>query len=330
MEYVKELLELGNKLTKWLNGSFIWVELDYALTLSEISNPYFTPIMQKKAISSICNSYLNKKMLYEWLDNYPLLNKSIAKGKKKKIAVVMAGNLPLVGFFDLICVLVSGNTPLIKLSSKDSYLMKILFPDLKYISKEELINEDFDAIITMGANQAAQFFESKFPNIPKLIRRSRYSVGIINGSETNSDLEALADDILLYYGMGCRSVSKIFVPKNYDFSSLASFMNSRLQSYMTPFFEKMYKRSRAILMMSDRDCYYDTGKFLFVNKLEGEIQIATVGYKEYNDENDLRDYFTKNSTSIQKIYTTFGSAQKPSLTDYPDGEDVLKFLENLN
>lgn len=325
MMNVECFVGLGKRIRAWLDGRVTWPELDAAVSESERTNPYFTELMQRKSLESICEMYLDETEIRKWLSCYDIAG---GNGKKKRIGVVMAGNIPLVGFLDLFCVLISGNEPLVKLSSKDPYLMRVLFPDVRFLEKEEFMLSEPDALITMGGDAAASYFDKAFGGIPRLIRRSRFSIAFLDGSESYRQLLSLADDMLLYYGLGCRSVTRLMLPAGYDYGMLTATLREKMEEYGSPFFEKMYRRSRALLSMQGAD-FHDTGSFLLVRSADDDVQIACANCLVYSKESEAEDFFVRKSEQIQKLYRTFGSAQRPSLSDYPDGEDVMAFILNI-
>ena len=187
-------------------------------------NPLFTVDMQRVALSAVCNKFLNINCLKEWLLPY---HKKIFK-RDKKIGIVMAGNLPLVGFHDLLTVMASGCCANVKLSAKDRCLIPVLFEMLceinpfwrKRVTFSEALPENIDLLMATGGEQTSVLMDSLYNQIPKITRTSRSSIAILNGYETVDELQNLADDIFLYYGMGCRSVSTLLVPQEYSFEPL--------------------------------------------------------------------------------------------------------------
>lgn len=309
---------LGKRILGYLEGTLGWEELSEAIALSEEENPYFTSYMQRYALKTISTHFLDEKKLREWCGNISVLSNT------KKIGIVMAGNIPLVGFQDLLCVLVSGAEPVIKLSSKDKRLMPVLFPDLKYCSSQELLAEDIDALITMGGDEAAAFYSKAFPGIPSLIRGSRFSAAVISGSETDRELNSLCEDISLYYGLGCRSVTYLLVNQNFDIQHFAKVMAEKSNTLVTKFSHSFFVKNCAVLTLEGVP-FIAAEPFLFVESDEYFLSPGMVGYRRYSSEEEIEEFVKGNRDVIQKIYRNFGIAQCPSPDDYPDGKDTLDF-----
>ncbi len=328
-ENCAKLVQLGKKIERWLlsPNEYSWEDLENAIILGSELNPFFTPKMQRFALENIVKNYLSEQALINVVESYSLENGTSKMAHR--VGIVMAGNLPLVGIADLIICIITGNTPIIKLSSKDPYLLPVFFPELSYVSSQELENTDLDALVTMGSNQAADYFKLSFPSLPKLLRASRTSYAVLKGDETDNELKALAEDILMYYGMGCRSVSKIFVPENYDFSQLSTYINAVLDNHPLGLFSKLYLKNRALFKMRGEN-YVDTGKFLFLNTDNLDLPLGICSFVNYKDITEPGEFFKRNHNHIQKVYTEFGGAQAPLLTDYPDGVDLILWLRNLD
>lgn len=337
---IPALSSLGDKLRLWLWGGLVWKELDDAIEVSAKENPWFTPYMQRHALSTICDTFLNKAALEQWLaktgtvgsdallEEGNLGNGDISsRGEPSgtfRCGIVMAGNIPLVGFHDLVCVLASGCAPVVKLSSKDKRLLPVLFPELEYT--DSMPQNGIDALITMGSDLSADYFRKHFGDIPTLIRGSRYSCGVLSGGESEADLQKIAEDILLYFGFGCRSISVLLVPEQYDFTPLSNAVNQFAEVIGIPQFHQLYLKTRAILTM-EQEPFIDTGHMTFVPKTEGtHIGITSLGYVTYSSEKEKESFLSNNISHIQKIFTIFGFAQRPELDDYPDGKDTMQFL----
>jgi Acyl-CoA reductase (LuxC) len=313
-----------------LTGSPEWEEAKHKASLI---NPWFTPEFIDIAARNIALNFLDKQKLESWTSSY-----KIREVSPKKIGIVMAGNIPLVGFHDLLCVFISGHKAIIKPSSKDETLIKHLIQ--KLAEWDETINEQVffaemlkgcDAYIATGSNNSARYFEYYFKKYPSIIRRNRTSVAVLDSSETAAELERLADDVHLYFGMGCRNVTKIFVPKDYDFIPL-----------LTSF--KKYDRFKDHHKYKNNYDYYLAlhilnGKFYMANEsillLENSSifsPISQLNYEFYTDKNVVME----NLRSLEYLqcaighdHLPFGQAQIPSLTDYADGIDTINFLINL-
>ena len=327
---ISYFIKLGKRLKAWEKGEEKWPELDEAIKKSAIDNPFFTPFMQHYAINSLLSTFLNEEALEKWYSSYEkyFSARRHINNVNKKIAIVMAGNIPLVGFHDLMCVIISGAIPIVKMSSKDRYLFPVLFPQIKFSTNYEILDTPIDALITMGSDKTAGVLSYKFRNIPTIIRGTRFSYAIIKGNETHDELLALADDMLLYFGLGCRSVQHLFVPDGYDFSSLISAINSKEFMVNTPFFINSYRQAKALNIV-EGNMYIDAKPLILIESHEIFTSYAVVNFERYNNADILDAFYQINFDIIQKKYDNFGQAQKPSLDDYPDGIDTMKFLFDL-
>ena len=256
--------------------------------------------------------------------------------------MVAAGNIPAVAFHDILTVLAAGWRPLVKLSSKDRHLLPVLFPGVEFCSSAD--GWWVDALLTMGGDAAAAYFETHFPDIPKIIRSSRFSMAVLTGNEDSSALEALAEDMLLYYGLGCRSVTCLLVPQGYDLSgAMAAAEAFALKHWERPGSDN-HRKNRAVLTLSGEE-FLDSGTVIFRNlrplipgapedislcrPLDMSLHTGEVWYVEYRSENEVEKFIEANVNRIQKIIRNFGSAQSPSPEDWPDGADALDMLTRL-
>ncbi|WP_276372450.1 acyl-CoA reductase [Chryseolinea sp. H1M3-3] len=309
-------------------------------TLAErirIENAWFTESNLRMAVSGIV-SFLDEKKLRSWLSAYPLVTRS-----PKIVALIMAGNIPLVGFHDLLCVLINGDIALIKPSSKDSILLRIITDKLaainpgfadKIIYTERL--KDFDAVIATGSDNSSRYFEYYFGKYPHIIRKNRTSVAILNGHEDEKDLEKLGKDVFSYFGLGCRNVSKLYVPRGYDFQRLFKSWQVYKDLDMHHKYHNNYHYQRTVLLVATIP-YLDTG-FVLLQESERLVSpIAVLYYEYYNAEEDLSRKLNTVQDKLQCIVgnflpatVKFGEAQCPGLNDYADGIDVMFFLRGLD
>lgn len=304
------------------------------------NNPWFGCEQIKQSLLSISSSIAQDK-IHSWIKHYPKLNKV---SNPKKIGIVMAGNIPLVGFMDFFYVIMSGNKALVKLSSDDNVLLPALIEILKginhkfaeYIKIYDGILSGFDAIIATGSNNTSRYFEYYFGKYPNIIRKNRSSLAILKGDETDEELELLANDMTSYYGLGCRNVSKIFVPKNYDFDQLHKVLskrNSILEFYK---YRNNYDYRKSIFIIN-RTPFIDCQSLLLTENSGLSSPISVVYFDYYNSEKEITDYFEKNREEIQCVVgniddnkvVAFGMTQAPKLNDYADNVDVMEFLLNL-
>jgi hypothetical protein len=305
------------------------------LNKAEILNPWFTKDNIDVAISSIDNM-LEYSSLREWMSNYLMEEPDI-----KTILLVMAGNIPLVGFHDLLCVLLSGNKVIVKLSSKDGVLVESIIdkiislePKMKdfIVVTENFIQQDFDATIATGSDNSSKYFNYYFKSSNSIIRKNRRSIAILDGSETNQELKALADDIFLYFGLGCRSVSKLFLPINYDLDKLFKAFHKYKDVINHLKYSNNYDYNKTICLMNKQKLL-DNGFILLKEDSSIQSPISMLFYEYYNNRQELDNYIHLNQSLFQCVVSKkdvpFGKSQFPKLNDYADNIDTLDFLTNL-
>lgn len=340
---------LGNFLHKYLaNKNFSpgdilnqnhGMRLTEAIQEAHARNQWFTIENISFAIDSIARN-LNRQQLSAWTRMYPELD---AEGKKPKtFAVIMAGNIPLVGFHDFLSVLISGNCIQAKVSSKDSVLLNIIAALLIEIQPEfapfiQITDEkisDFDAVIATGSDNSSRYFNYYFRQYPALIRKNRTSVAILNGKETDEEMAALATDIFMYFGLGCRNISKLIVPEKYDFAPL--FKNSNAFSHIIHHnkYANNYEYNKAVYLVNNIP-HLDNGYLMVKEDTQLFSPVGVVYYETYKDLKDATQQVSLLKDKIQCIVTKeksvpeaipFGSAQQPDLLDYADGADTLQFI----
>ena len=295
-------------------------------------NSWFLPDFIEKAISQIAHQFLTKEALMEWTAAYPQI---ADKMTHKKVGIVMAGNIPLVGFHDLLSTLIAGHTAVVKLSSKDTVGMEYIMNTLIEVEpqwKEYIIVQshlkDCDAYIATGSNNTSRYFEQYFGKYPHIIRSNKTSIAILDGRESNADLDLLADDMMLYFGRGCRNVTQVWVPEGYDFIPLLN----ALKKYNYIIDEHKYRHNydyQLALLMMTRQFYMDTNAILLSENPSPFAAIAQIHYQFYTPSQPP----VVNPAEIQCIVgkggLSFGSLQKPSLQQYADGVDTLVFLTSL-
>lgn len=335
---INTFVELGTK----LKGSTRIEEISNLIEDACHFNPWFTKENMESAINAIAES-LTKEKLEKWLK--PYIQKIEENSNPKRIGVIMAGNIPLVGFHDFLSVLISGNIFLGKLSSADRILLpklsEILFeiePEFKKdISFTEDKLTDFDAIIATGSNNTSRYFEFYFSKYPNIIRKNRNGVAVLTGNETPEQLELFADDVFLYFGLGCRNVSKLFVPRNYDFAMLMDAFKKYIEYSNHNKYFNNYEYNKAIYLVNG-DKHYDNGFVLLKEDNRFSSPISVLYFEYYNDLATLESYLDEKVEYIQCIVTEsevftnavkLGKAQYPELWDYADGVDTMEFLWNL-
>lgn len=318
------------------------IKLEEAIQQSCNLNPWFTRENILQALHSIGNS-LEESKTEHWL--FPYSNKLNLSKVQKTVALVMAGNIPLVGFHDFFCVLVSGHKALIKLSSNDNKLLPVLSQILinaepSFVGQIEFTENKlagFDAVIATGSNNSSRYFEYYFGKYPHIIRKNRNSVAILTGNETQEELNLLERDIFSYFGMGCRNVSHLFVPQDYSFD--------RFFESMTPFstianhnkYKNNYDYQKTIYMINIIP-FLDNG-FMLVKEYPGySSPVSVLHYSSYKDIKEVVNQIQKDKEQIQCVVAhqnlvdgciPFGKAQQPELWDYADGIDTMEFLLNL-
>lgn len=297
-------------------------------------NGWFIPGFIDLAANNIQEEFLQKEKLEQWTSHYHLDDNLGGKN----IGIVMAGNIPMVGFHDLLSVFISGHRQIIKLSTKDDILLRHLAE--KLIEWEPAVNEYIqfadllkgcDAYIATGSNNSARYFEQYFSKYPNIIRRNRTSVAILTGEETEDELNALSDDIHQYFGLGCRNITRIFVPEGYDFVPLLGSFDKYKYFSDHHKFKNNFDYQLSILLMNN--IYYMTnGTTLLVENNDNFTAISRLNYSFYKDQNKLAETL-KGNADIQcitgKNVIPFGQAQRPQLMDYADGVDTMQFLLSL-
>ena len=314
--------------------------MNHAIARAGINNPWFNPLACKTALLNIAEFQLNESKLRKWLEAYKINDITAPK----TVAIVMAGNIPLVGWHDLMCVILSGNKAQIKLSSKDEELPKHLINMLVSIEPEvqEQIHlverlHDFDAVIATGSNNTTRYFDYYFGKYPNIIRKGRNSVAILTGKESNHEQYLLGKDIFSFYGLGCRNVSKIYVPGGYDFIPLLDSLKPFESEMDFHKYDNNYTYHKSILLIN-RVHHYDTG-FLLLKEDKGLASaVSVLHYEFYDSVEQLKQRLEEEKEGIQCIVgnthegianVAFGQTQSPELWDYADGVDTMEFLIKL-
>lgn len=300
------------------------------------ANPWFIPEFIEQAATAISTQYLDKDKLKAWTTQYKV---TALNDHPKRVGLVMAGNIPMVGFHDMLCIFVSGHRQLIKLSSKDDVLIPHLVSKLIEWDNEveELIEfadklTNCEAYIATGSNNSSRYFDYYFGKFPHIIRRNRTSVAVLDGTENSHEMEALADDVQMYFGLGCRNVTKLYVPEGYNFEPLLQALNKYEHFMDYHKYRHNYDYQLALLMMGNK-MYMTNGATLLNQNVSLFTAISQLHYQFYTDSEQLMETLEGN-TDIQCIVSRstvpFGAAQTPSLTDYADGIDTMKFLVQLH
>ena len=327
----QQRLELMVRLGEYMSSSD--PGLEYAIKKASVENPWFSETFIRMSLNHISRQYLNAVLLEEWFCKY--LDPVQQDCLPRNIGLVMAGNIPLVGFHDMLCGFLSGHHLLLKPSSKDKVLVDHVLQVLEqwsdecgiYFQMPDLL-KNCDAYIATGSDNTARYFEYYFRNKPHLIRKNRTSVGVLDGTESAEDLTALADDLFQYYGMGCRNVTQLYVPEGYTFETLLCSLQG--YSHLADFhrYKHNYDYQLALLLLNRRS-YMSTPFMLLVEDPSHFSPISVVHYQTYTDLSGLLQTL-KTDPSIQGIagkgLTPFGTMQQPRLQDFADGVDTMKFL----
>ncbi len=329
---IQAFVALGNFLKDPQNAT----TLEQWADIAHHQNSWFTPHHVAQSLQTIADNFLTISSLQNWANTYNIPSQASVS---RKVGVVMAGNIPAVGFHDLLCVVMSGHTCVAKLSSQDTFLMQALIGQLQIIAPaipiviaEQL--KEVEAIIATGSDNTARYFEYYFKNKPHIIRKNRSSVAILNGQETVEDFEALGYDITAYYGLGCRNISKLYVPTGYNFSPFYDTIESYGDIFLHHKYKNNYDYNKSIYLVNGIK-HYDNG-FLVLTQHESLVSpISVVFYEEYASLTELTSKIEQHSDKIQCIASkdawfassvAFGKTQKPSLTEYADSIDTMRFL----
>jgi hypothetical protein len=312
------------------------VSLQEIVNKTFIYNTWFTIDNINQALQNIAIEFLNKEKLENWISGY---GSKITTHDTKTIAIVAAGNIPMVAFHDILCVLTSGNKLQLKLSEKDQYLLPFLLeqliniePDFKELISIQFKLEKFDAIIATGSNNTAKHFAYYFGKYKNIIRRNRNSVAILTGEETKEDIENLGHDIFDYFGLGCRNVSKIFVPEKYDLYSLKDSLSKHIGVNQHNQYMNNLDYQRTLYLMNQTPLI----DIDFINIVENNSlhsPISCLHVERYKTLEDVKKNIDEQSENIQcvigKGYLEFGKSQQPGLSDYADNVDTMEFILNL-
>jgi hypothetical protein len=334
-ELISGLSELGKQL---LDPDQQLAEL---INTEHIYNAWFTPDSVKNAVNAIGNM-LNETDLTTWISKYNLPKNTPAK----KIGLILAGNIPLVGFHDVLCVLVSGNHALIKASTQDARLIKhilgmLVTIDDRFADQFSFVDRlvGFDSVIATGSNNSSRYFEYYFGKVPHIIRKNRNSVAVITGQETAEQLHDLGHDIFDYFGLGCRNVSKLLIPKNYNIATFFEAIESYKGIIDHNKYNNNYGYNRSIFLVGSEQ-HLDNG-FLLLKENESLASPLGVLYYSYYDElpsvektidtiaDEIQCVVTATPLNVTSQTVSFGQSQHPQLWDYADGIDTMDFLSDL-
>ena len=332
---IKAFSDLG----LYLNAVENQAEIELWADRASHQNNWFTVENTKKSLKIIADYYLQEDFLTQWTELYEIPDKPKTV---KSVGVIMAGNIPAVGFHDMMTIVLSGHVCMAKLSSQDSFLMTTLIEKLLEINPNleiriaDRLNE-VDALIATGSDNSARYFEYYFRNKPHIIRKNRTSVAILNGNEIEEDFLNVGKDITDYYGLGCRNISKMYVPEKYDFTKFYDSIESLGDIFYHNKYKNNYDYNKSIYLVNMMP-HFDNG-FMILAPSEALVSpISVIFYEEYKNEEDLKEIIEENKDKIQCIVSknswiekslNFGDAQKPKLWDYADGVDTMAFLLSL-
>jgi len=343
---IKVFAELGSFLSQFansrktehhLNNTF-FDKFENAVLYAEAKNKWFTRSVQQQAFAAWALS-LQEEKLYEWMARYPDFK---AAKSPKRIGVVMAGNIPLVGFHDFLTVLITGNIVLAKMAKDDAQLLPLikeilleLDPDLneRIFLVDRIDNPD--AVIATGSNNSARYFEAYFGKYPHVIRKNRTSVALISGNESQEQLKAMGSDIFSYYGLGCRNVSKIYVPRGYNLDNIFGAIVSFDDVVNNNKYVNNYEYYRTIYMLNQIP-FLENGFVIFKEDDALHTPISVIHYEYYDDLKTVQHHLDEKSDELQCVVGNgeglipFGKAQQPKLWDYADGVDTVEFLQKLS
>lgn len=308
---------------------------------AEHQNNWFTPQNVAKAFEAIETEMLDEGKLSAFINRYNFTENN----NPKTIGVLMAGNIPLVGFYDAMCVFLSGHVLWAKLSSQDEVLMKAILNKIieiephadSFIKIVERLNH-VEALIATGSDNTAMHFEQYFKHVPKIIRKNRSSVAVLTGKETKASLEQLGTDIFSYYGLGCRNVSKFYIPKDFKPDSFYEAIEPMGEVMKHHKYKNNYDYNRSVLLVNGTQ-HFDNGFLMLQPSNQLVSPISVIFTEEYSNQEDLQQKLNSHLDRTQCIVSenawlsgsfAFGTAQKPGLTDFADGVDVLQFLSEIN
>lgn len=337
---IEGLVHLSDYIKTFLNANSEFQSSDdeafqSVLKRSEVENPWFTQQNQRFALHQWAN-LLTKENLTSWLSDYRTTS------QLKKVGLILAGNIPMVGFHDVISVVLSGHLPVIKFSSKDQRVLPFLLAKWNELSngnvKFEIVEklENFDAVIATGSNNTARYLEYYFKNHLSIIRKNRTSLAVISGDESNADLQLLADDIFTYFGLGCRNVTRIFVPENFTIDRIFENFIQHKDVINHHKYANNYEYNRAIYLLN-QEKFWDNNFVMLKEDNSLFSPLSVINVSRYSDISDVKSFIAENETDIQAIVAKpelglensviFGEAQKPALDTYADHVDTMRFLE---
>lgn len=338
-QFLKQFVQPNkNESLSGLNAIF-YDDMEYLILRQKDLNGWFDKENVMFALNAISESLSNEE-LTEWMTPY-----SINEDINKRVGIIMAGNIPLVGFHDFLSVLITGNTVVAKMASGDNTLLRkmgevLIAIEPKFNEKIFFVDklENFNAVIATGSNNSSRYFDAYFGKYPHIIRKNRNSVAIINENDTPIDLKALGQDIFQYYGLGCRNVSKLYIPKNYR---IDNFFEAIFEDYknvaMHNKYANNYDYNKAVYLLADQKML-DNDFVLLREDVALTSPVGVINYEFYENISELEEKLKSLENEIQCVVSSnntpiatfaFGEAQCPKLNDYADGVDTIQFLNEL-
>jgi len=331
-------MNLAERITLMVKlGEYLTEDSDELKTVKQKAfeqNKWFTEEFINFSFKQISTHYLNRGKL-EWWVQYYHIDDNISP---KKIGIVMAGNIPLVGFHDFLSVFITGHHQAIKLSEKDDVLLKHLIeklamwnPKVSNVVHIAALLKDCDAYIATGSNNSARYFHHYFGKYPSIIRSNKTSVAVLSGGETVDQLTNLSDDVFIYFGLGCRNVSKLFVPEDYDFTMLINaFKKYNYFSDITKY-RNNYDYNLALFIMNNK--FYMANGCIILSENESVFSpVSVLHYSFYKNKRNVFEELNQNENIqciVGEAHVPFGKSQEPGLFDYADGIDTMQFLLTL-
>ncbi|MCB0396305.1 MAG: acyl-CoA reductase [Flavobacteriales bacterium] len=313
-----------------------------AVASAEVRNRWFTPQHSLNAAMAL-GEMLNKQDLDIWISRYKEKDAGISS---KNVGLVLPGNVPMVGFHDLMCVLMAGHVAQVKYASDDAVLLPFLINRLEehnagigeQVSAANALLKGYEAVIATGSNNSARYFKQYFGKVPHIIRKNRNAVAVLNGDESREGLSKLAADCMAYFGMGCRSVSKLYVPEGYLFDPLLHALSEFDSMTQHDKYRNNYDYNKALLLLN-KQVHFDNGVVMLTENPSIASPVSVIHFEYYRNVSDLEELVLNQAEQLQCIVSEadifegsvpFGRAQHPALWDYADGVDTMAFLHSLS
>jgi hypothetical protein len=335
-----ERIDSLGKLSEQINSARLSGELEELIDNAIIYNSWFTKAGIEEAFTAIQNEFLSKTKLEEFIQKYQFNNTT-----PKRVGLVLAGNIPMVGIHDILMVYLTGNIAVIKYSEKDQVLIQWLIsklcesnPDIKTKFEEVEKLTNIDAVIATGSDNSSRYFEAYFGKYPNIIRKNRNSIGIIKADSSDEDLRLLSHDILSYFGLGCRNVSKVYFERGFNIDQLMRILDENTKVMHHNKYRNNYDYNLSLFLLNKKK-FLQNGTTLLVEDEGLASRIATLHYEWFDDLNLLEDKLNHLQDKIQCIvsnyplqklsYLPLGQSQSPAISDFADGVDTVEFLLSL-